>query len=64
MGRTLLAIIKTVLAVVIAAGAVIASFYFAYLLLVLIVMGLVASVAWFIFNREEVINWFEYEDLD
>ncbi len=62
MGRTLIALVKTVLAVVIAAGTVIASFYFAYLLLILIVMGLVGTLAWHIFMKDE--NWFEYEDYD
>jgi hypothetical protein len=62
MGRTFLAIGKTILTVVIAAGMVIASFYFAYLLLILIVMIAVGTIAWFIYNREEV--WLEYEDSD
>jgi hypothetical protein len=64
MGRTFLAIGKTILTVVIAAGMVIASFYFAYLLLILIVMIAVGTIAWFIYNREEVIDWLEYEDSD
>jgi len=62
VGRILIALVKTVLAVVIAAGTVIASFYFAYLLLILIVMGLVGAIAWHYFMREESIDWFEYED--
>ena len=62
MGRILAALVKTVLAVVIAAGTVIASFYCAYLLLILIVMGIVGAIAWSIFSREEIVNWFEYED--
>ncbi len=62
MGRTLLALLKTVLAVVITVGAVIASFYFAYLILILIIVGIVGTVAWHFFSREEKINWFKYED--
>ena len=62
MGRTLLALIKTVLAVVIVAGAVIASFYFAYLLLIFLVVIVVGGISWLFFNREECIDWFEYED--
>jgi len=62
VGRILAALVKTVLAVVIAAGTVIASFYFAYLLLVLILICGVGAVAWHIFMREEKIDWFEYED--
>jgi len=61
MGRILAALVKTVLAVVIAAGSVIASFYFAYIILILILMGIVGSIAWHIFMREEGINW-KYED--
>ena len=64
MGRILIALVKTVLFAVIATGTVIASFYFAYFILILIVLGGFSSIAWFIFNREEVINWFEYEDYD
>lgn len=62
MGRILIALVKTVLAVVIATGTVIASFYFAYLLLVLIIMCAVGAIAWHYFIREEKIDWFEYED--
>jgi hypothetical protein len=64
MGRILSALVKTVLVVVITAGAFIASFYFAYLLLILLVMGVVGTLAWNFFNREERINWFKYEDTD
>jgi len=62
VGRILIALVKTILAVVIAVGTVIASFYFAYLLLILIIMGVVGAIAWHIFIREEKIDWFEYED--
>ena len=62
MGRILAALVKTVLAVVIAAGTVIASFYFAYLLLILIVMCIVGAIAWKIFIREEKFDWSQYED--
>ena len=64
MGRFLLSVGKTILTVVVAAGMVIASFYFAYLLLILIVMIVVGVIAWFIYNREEVVTWFELEDSD
>jgi len=50
--------------VVIAAGSAIASFYFAYLLLIFLVMGVVGSIAWYFFSKEEAFNWFEYEDSD
>lgn len=62
--RALLAIGKTALVVVLVTGAVIASFYFAYLLLILIVMGVVGAIAWMIFTKEEKVNWFEYEDFE
>ncbi len=64
MGRALRALLKTILAVVITVGCVIASFYFAYLILILIIIGCVGTVAWHFFSREEKINWFEYEDYD
>jgi len=62
VGRILAALVKTVLAVVIAVGTVIASFYFAYLLPVLIVICSIGAIAWHIFIREEKIDWFKYED--
>jgi hypothetical protein len=64
MGRLLAALVKTILTVVIAAGCVIASFYFAYLILVLLLMGIVGFIAWKFFNRKEKIDWFRYEDYD
>jgi hypothetical protein len=62
MGRFLLAIVKTVLLVVLAGGAIIASFYFAYLLLLVILLGFVAAVGWYNFNREPSVDWYKYED--
>jgi hypothetical protein len=64
MGRFLLAVGKTTLVVVLATGAVIASFYFAYLLLVLVVAGTIGAIGWYVFNREEDVDWFKYEDPD
>lgn len=64
MGRFLLSVVKTLLAVVLAVGTVIASFYFAYLLLILIIAGVVGAIAWFYFNKEEAIHWLKYEDSD
>jgi len=62
MGRILAAIVKTILTVVIAAGCVIASFYFAYLILVLLLMGIVGIIAWKFFSRKPKTDWFKYED--
>jgi high-affinity Fe2+/Pb2+ permease len=62
MGRFLLAVVKTVLLVVLAGGAVIASFYFAYFLLFMIILGLVALIGWYFFNREPSVDWYKYED--
>lgn len=64
MGRLFLSLGKTILTVVLIAGMVIASFYFAYLLLVLIVVAVVGTVAWFYYNREPAVNWYGYEDSD
>jgi hypothetical protein len=62
VGRILAALVKTVLAVVIAVGTVIASFYLAYLILVLILICSVGAIAWHYFMKEDKIDWFEYED--
>ena len=64
MGRILLAVVKTVLTVVIAVGTVIASFYLAYLILIIILICSVGAIAWHYFSKEEKIDWFEYEDSD
>jgi len=64
MGRLFLAAGKTVLIVVMAVGSVIASFYFAYLLLILIFGGAIAAIAWHYFNKEPSLDWYRYEDSD
>ncbi len=64
MGRSLVAIGKTILTVVTVGGMVIASFYFAYLLLVLVVIAIVGTLSWFYYNREEKVDWYKYEDLE
>jgi hypothetical protein len=61
MGRELFVIVKTILMAVIVAGMVIASFYFAYLLLILLILGTVYAVA-HRFNTREERRWFKYED--
>ncbi|MDH5256679.1 MAG: hypothetical protein OEX07_01685 [Gammaproteobacteria bacterium] len=60
--KALLTIVKTLLTVTVAGAVVIASFYFAYLLLFLLVMLVVGILAYAYFNRAEVINWFDIED--
>ena len=62
MGRSFLALGKTILTVVVVAGMVIASFYFAYLLLILIIVGIVGAISWFHYNRQEKVDWYKYED--
>jgi len=64
MGRTLLILVKTILTAVIVCGMVIASFYFAYLLLILLVLGVVGALTYFYSSRETVSAWFEYEDTE
>ncbi|MEE8598623.1 MAG: hypothetical protein V3S69_03800 [Dehalococcoidales bacterium] len=64
MGRFLLAVGKTILTIVVIVGMVIASFYFAYLLIIIVVAGVVGAISWFIFNREETAEWLKYEDSD
>lgn len=65
MGRLFLAIGKTVLVAVLVTGTVIASFYLAYLVLILIVIGIAGAVAWKFFNRPPPpVDWYRYEDSD
>lgn len=52
------------LTVIAVAGMVIASFYFAYLLLVLVVIVIVGTIAWYFFNRDMKVDWYKYEDSD
>jgi predicted PurR-regulated permease PerM len=61
MLRTLSAIAKTVLVVVLAGATLIASFYFAYVLIVVLVLGGVGAIAYLYFNREEKEpDWFDF----
>ena len=54
--------IKTLLTVIVAGAVVIAAFYIAWVLLILVFLLLVGGLAWLFYNREEVIDWFDYED--
>jgi hypothetical protein len=63
MGRELFVIVKTILTAVIVCGMVIASFYFAYLLLILLILGAVSALA-HRYNTRSERQWFKYEDSD
>lgn len=62
MGRELLAVVKALLTAIIVCGAAIASFYFAYLLLVFLILGGVGLLAYLYHSRDTISDWFEYED--
>lgn len=64
MGHQLVAILKTLIVVILIGSAIIASFYFAYVLIVLLVVGVVGTIAYCIFNRKESIDWYDYKDDD
>jgi hypothetical protein len=62
MGRFLLNVMKTVVSVVVIAGTVIASFYFAYLLLVILFVCILGGITWLIFNWDDIVTeWWEDE---
>lgn len=64
MGRGLLVAVKTILTTVIAGAMVIASFYSAYLILLLLVMGIVSSIAYLFYSWKDKVNWFDYKDFE
>lgn len=63
MGGWLLPLFKTMLTVIVTGALVIAAFYFAYVLLVLVIMGCVGAVAYAFYNRERIKSWLD-EDSD
>lgn len=64
MGRALQSVVLTILSTVAVGGVVVASFYFAYLILLLIVLGLAAAGFWTFYNRPGNETWTRYEDSD
>lgn len=63
MGHFLVTMFKTLLTVIVAGAAVIASFYFAYVLIIVLVMSAVAGIAYVFYNRD-TIDWFDFDDPD
>jgi len=50
------AIVKTIMVTIVCGGILIASFYFAYLLLIIIVLGSVAGIAYCFFNIDKIFG--------
>ena len=47
---------------VVCIGMAIASFYFAYVLIIFLVMLVVGGISYLAFSREETIDWFNFEE--
>ena len=59
----ILAVFKTFIVVVIVGAAVISSFYFAYIIVILCVLGGVGTIAYLFFSRDKRdTDWFDFSD--
>jgi len=56
------AVSKSIITAILAGGMLIASFYFAYVLLLLVVLGGVGFIAYLFFNYDELFKDKEYRD--
>jgi len=50
------AIFKTIIATIIAGGVLIASFYVAYLMLVVVVLSIVGGISYLFFNKDKIFT--------
>lgn len=64
MMRTAAAIAKTILVVVVVGAVLVASFYSAYILTAVVVLGGVGLIAYLFFSRDpdKNIDWFDFKD--
>ena len=56
------AVVKAITVAIVIAGALIASFYFAYLLIVLLVLGGVGVIAYLFFSKAEKVDREDFPD--